>query len=441
MPLPYELTTTSIIKYLKKQKEDTNKVKALIDLCSVMSNINSDTVILISNKAIELAAKLKWKKGIIKSYLWLGHSYFLKGDFTKALSLGFNSLKIAEEIGDKLLIIKSNANIGNIYKDIDEDENALKYYLKALRISEEIKDKNRIGQQLGNIGNVYRNRKDYSKALTYYFKALTISEELGLKNNASIWLNNIGNVYSDRGDSALEAGDEKYANNILFPKAISYYQKVLLMASEMNDKVGSTRTLANMGSLYIEIRKYNEAEKCLLKAFVLSDSIAAMDYKKRIEESLSHLYYEQGRYKEAIYHYQNFINIRDSIINGENIKKQTQTEMQFEFDKQQIADSIRSADKLIQENLKHEQEIKQQKIFTYGGIIGFLLMIIVAAVSFRAYKAKQKANEIILEQKELVEEKQKEIMDSIKYAKRIQESLLPTKKYIERILNKKGNAG
>ena len=35
-------------------------------------------------------------------------------------------------------------------------------------------------------------------------------------------------------------------------------------------------------------------------------------------------------------------------------------------------------------------------------------------------------------QKHLVEEKRKEVLDSIHYAKRIQNSLLPTEKYIER---------
>jgi hypothetical protein len=44
---------------------------------------------------------------------------------------------------------------------------------------------------------------------------------------------------------------------------------------------------------------------------------------------------------------------------------------------------------------------------------------------------------IITAQKLLVEEKPKEILDSIRYAKRIQTSLLSNEKYIHRSLNKK----
>jgi len=68
-------------------------------------------------------------------------------------------------------------------------------------------------------------------------------------------------------------------------------------------------------------------------------------------------------------------------------------------------------------------------------------MLLVAFLIFRSYRIKQKHNEIITQQKfevekqkELVEEKQKEIVDSIKYARRIQQSLLPTDKYIQRNL-------
>jgi ribosomal protein L4 len=39
-------------------------------------------------------------------------------------------------------------------------------------------------------------------------------------------------------------------------------------------------------------------------------------------------------------------------------------------------------------------------------------------------------------QKELVEEKNKDILDSIRYAKRIQQSLLPSEAYIKRVLKK-----
>ncbi|MDG2330911.1 MAG: hypothetical protein P8M05_04905, partial [Flavobacteriales bacterium] len=50
---------------------------------------------------------------------------------------------------------------------------------------------------------------------------------------------------------------------------------------------------------------------------------------------------------------------------------------------------------------------------------------------FWAFRQKKKDNRIIRLQKELVEEKNQEILDSITYAKRIQSAILPTRKVVE----------
>ena len=52
-------------------------------------------------------------------------------------------------------------------------------------------------------------------------------------------------------------------------------------------------------------------------------------------------------------------------------------------------------------------------------------MLALAFFIFIGYQQKQKSNIIITQQKELVEEKNKEILDSINYAKRLQEAILP----------------
>ena len=55
-------------------------------------------------------------------------------------------------------------------------------------------------------------------------------------------------------------------------------------------------------------------------------------------------------------------------------------------------------------------------------------------ISFRAYKQKKNSSEIIAKQKELVEDKQKEILDSINYAKRIQSAILAREEDIKKHL-------
>ncbi len=70
-------------------------------------------------------------------------------------------------------------------------------------------------------------------------------------------------------------------------------------------------------------------------------------------------------------------------------------------------------------------------------VCGILLLVLAFALfAYRSYLQKQKANIEITKQKHVIEEKQKEILDSIYYARRIQRSLLPNEKYIARQFNR-----
>ena len=64
------------------------------------------------------------------------------------------------------------------------------------------------------------------------------------------------------------------------------------------------------------------------------------------------------------------------------------------------------------------------------------MVLVLALVLFNRYRVKQKANLQLEKAYYLIEEKNKDITASIKYAKRIQDSLLPSEKYLSRILKK-----
>jgi serine phosphatase RsbU (regulator of sigma subunit) len=128
------------------------------------------------------------------------------------------------------------------------------------------------------------------------------------------------------------------------------------------------------------------------------------------------------------------IKMRDSLDRMENKKAILRQQFKSEYDKKTMADSTVAANTRLIEQNRHEHEIARQKLFTYGGVFGFLLMLAIAFISFRAFRIKKTANKEITQQKHIIEEKQKEILDSINYAKRIQYTLLAhadfLKKYI-----------
>lgn len=412
---------------LKKGKEIKNK-RIISSVLGSIGNIYSaqnkySPALDYYSQALKIANEQNNKAGIAIQLGNMGTVYLNQTNYSKALDCYFKALKIGEELGDQSRIEIQLGNIGILYDEQQDYPRALDYYSRALKISKNRGNKDGIAGNLANIGGIYLSQAKYNKALEYYVEALKMDEELGDKNNSATIMGNIGIVYFKLGD---------------YSQGLDYYLRALKVAEELDDRDGIARHLGNIGALYIKTGNFAQAEKYLKSALIVSTEINALNLIKENQQDLSNLYDTTGRHELAYIHYGYYILYRDSLQNEENIKKQTRIEMQYDFDKKETADSIRNIEQVIQEHLKQDQEIKQQKTYTYGGVIGFMLMLLVAGVSFRAFRQKQKVNEVIALQKNLVEKKQKEILDSIHYAKRIQQSLMPTEKYMHKNLTRLG---
>lgn len=446
----------SLSTFIKTAKSDTIKIKTLNVLCTEYRIIGEmDNAILKGNEGLKLSRELQWKKGeaeiltnigiihwsqgnyslalnnysealkinellgdenkIANSLGNIGLVYWNQGEYPKALSFYFKALQLNEKTNNKEAQAKNIANIGNVYWNQGDLDQALNYYFKALKIAEETNDKNGICIDLGNIGLVYWNKGNYDQALEYYFKALKLAEKLNSKSLISAWKSNIGNAYNSQ---------KKY------DQALEFYFASLKLDEELGDQVGVATTLGNVGVLYFEQKKYSESKTSLLKALNVSTTIGATYIQKDHHQSLSKLYSETNNFELALMHYRTYISLNDNLTNEENTKKTVQSQMQYEFDKKE---AVTKAEQDKKDSIDSKEKQKQQ-IIIYAISAGFLLMLILAGVIFRSLKLNKQKNKLISHQKAIVEEKQKEIIDSIHYAKRIQQSLLPTEKYISQNL-------
>ena len=437
---------------------DTSKINTLNELSWELKNNKPDTAIILCTRALALAEATKWQKGIAGSLRNLGAYNYLKGNYPQALQHYFKALKINEELKDKKGISATLGNIGIVYRNQGDYSKALDYYLKALKIGEELGDKNRIAIQLGNIGIVYDNQKDYPKALDYYFRALKMDEELGNKNNIAAWLGNIGSVYDEQASTASPDNPNNVAINSaeqerLYNKALDYFFMALKIAEELGSKNRIAADLGNIGSLYTSLKKYKKAEDYLKQALTIDTAIGSVDGQKYRHEDLSKLYSQTGKHKLALEHYKHYIIYRDSLLNAENTKKSIRTEINYDFDKKEAAAKAEQEKK----DAIVKEEKQRQAVIRNSLIGGFVLVLVLTLVVLRSYRQKQNANrelalknqkienayKVIEEQKQLVEEKhkivqekQEEILDSIRYAKRIQTAFIASEKYIDKNLKK-----
>ncbi len=477
----------SLIFLLKKDKADTNKVNHLNQLAIELWG-NLDTAIICSSQALKLAEKINigtkekgWLKGIAKSNYLLGVFNFDKGNFYIALGYNTTALKIWEQIEAetnnpvtlrqvRIAKAKSIGEIGNAYFGQSNYPKALEYQLKALKLSESLNQERAVGNILGNIGNIYSDQKQYEKAIEYYLKSLKVGRKLGNKYDMSIDLRNIAIVYSKKGDAYKQleysmmalstskqlGNDFETANNLIsvgsafqnladsalksgtpydqlkgeYEKAMAYFLESLSLEKDQGNLFGEAMNYSNIASIHIAQKNYKEAERYFLKALSLDSTLGSLSQIKEMHEGLGELYYLKGDYKNSLKHIKLYSQSKDSLFNEEKNNEITKHEMNYEFDKKEVA----SKTLLDKKEALAETDRKRQNIFFWLLSIVALAVAIVAIIVFRSLRLTRQQKQIIEQQKVVVEEKQREVLDSIYYAKRIQQSLLPTEKYINKNL-------
>jgi pentatricopeptide repeat protein len=200
----------------------------------------------------------------------------------------------------------------------------------------------------------------------------------------------------------------------------------------MNDQKNAAIAYVSLIDLCVKAKRYKEALNYYNYAITLAQPNNLLSSLKDAELCASEAFEKIGDPKNALLHYKSYIMLRDSIFNEENTRKTVKAEMNFEFAKKE------AEIKLEQEKKEAiaAAESKKQKVILWS-VSGILLLVLFFAVyAYRSFLQKKKANEAISHQKHIIEEKQREILDSIHYAKRIQRALITSETYISRHVRK-----
>jgi tetratricopeptide (TPR) repeat protein len=254
-----------------------------------------------------------------------------------------------------------------------------------------------------------------------------------------------GTAYINLGSYYQKVKDNK--------NAIEYFNKAEKIFSELKMQPNLADIYYSLATLYFDMNDYPKSEKYAKQTLEIANKSESYTLKSEAHLALKNVYEKTNNIGQAYSHYKDYIAARDSTFNEKNRKEQFKAELIYEYDKKKYSDSLDQVlTKKIQiKELSQEREkTETQRKFKYIAVAGCLLFLILALYIFKNYKDKQKANKIISEQKDqveiqnekielqkaILEEKNKEIIDSIYYASRIQQSLLPTEKYIDKNLKR-----
>lgn len=419
----------------------------------------NDSAFTYYSKSYDAYNLINNKKGMAGALHNIGLKYSTRGESEKALEHYFKALKINSEIDNKIWMTYNYSMIGSQYSAIGNNPKALENYIKGLTILEKLDDKRTIALYCEKLAILYRKINDLNKALFYAEKGLKINLDLDDKIEIADSYNILFVIYSEKGERvkakeytlmALKIyeklnypnGMSTCYNNLAlgynaeenFAKALEYFLKSAKISEMTDNEKDLISSYGNLSVTLFKQKKYQEALKYALKSLELAKKLKEVDYLMDCNLLVSEIYEEINDGKSAIKYYKEYVIQKDSMFNEENTKRLVKSEMNFEFEKKSV---LAKAEQQKKDAIALEQ-IKQQKAQRNYFIIGFILILIVAIIVFISYRQKKKANIHITEQKQIaerqkhiIEEKHKEITDSINYAERIQRSFLATKELLD----------
>jgi serine phosphatase RsbU (regulator of sigma subunit) len=390
------------VEYLKKYN---NQISDLID--------NGDYD--IAHKKIDslfiFSRKINYIEGVAESYNLRGAINRDQSNLHDALDNFSNALVLFEQLKMPVKVAGIQNNLGLIYSEIKEYRTALAYYFKAEKINVSRNQKAFLAINYNNIATCYQKMKQFTSAKIYLNKSLALRKEVSDTVGMAMAYHNIGinHQLTNERDSAI----------FFFNKSLGYL-------NGMSENIGHAYNYLELGNTLLQQNKITEAEKYLLNALRISEAAELEGLKVEIFKYLSTLYEKKLDFKKAFTYQNLYLTSKENVESDESKNEILKKELELEFDKRQALQKKDSENKQAVSNA----EIRSQKKLTAWAFVALLVLSGLILIVFRGYNQKRKANAIISKQKELVEHKNKEILDSINYAKYIQNALLPSEKAI-----------
>lgn len=400
---------------IHRQQSDTKGVATLLNNLGMAyrSSGKPDTARLRFEEALTIFRSLQDVTGAANALNNLGIIERNVGDREKATELFLDALDLFRKLGDRQGEANTLNNIGNVYFQQKRFDGALEFYEQSLELSRELGDQRSVAGKLSNLGGVHLSMGNGEKALAMTTEALSIQQELGDANGRVSALNNLGSLHVHMGDTAT---------------GMARYREAEKIIRSSENALHAPETYASIGELLIAEGEPEAAleymDKALRKARTHGSTAMLINVYQRLSETYAAL-----EDFEASYRMQRYAgSLRDSLEQGMSKRQLAEMQARFETEQKQRQIELLNKEKEVQELRINKQITVRNMVIAISMLTLILLLLIYAR-----YRTKQRANKLldrknheIEEQRKAVEEKNVQITSSIEYAKRIQDTIMPS---------------
>ena len=310
------------------QNEESQLLKATIlnnfgkiysDLCLYDKALDSYTESLAIRKSILGINNADYASSLNN----IGIVYSSMGQYQSALQYLENSLNVKKELfgENSTKYCATLNNIGNVYLQLSQYDKAMEFYAQTQHNYEQAQETNGLNyaSTLSNIGHAWWDKEDPKQALKYIQKAIKLRGNI-LGHNHPLFLyslNDLGVLHQELGHSR---------------KALHSFKSAL----KSNDALLNILTQNNIGTFYLEKRKYESALQYYMQSAKTIESVFGYNHPKNAVsyKNMGDVYFKMGENENAMNCYSKAMEI-DRFILRNNFSFLTEQERQQYWEQNQ----------------------------------------------------------------------------------------------------------
>lgn len=421
-----------------------------------------DSAYLVNKKALGLRLENSDTSGIATNYHNIGLIFYYKSEYDSALQNHIKALELWKSLGDTIQMMKLYSHIGLIHEMTGRYPEAFEYLLKSSRLKITLKGYNLSIYNISGLSNEYyetyynneiriqqkslieEEQKDpvdpiklskahHSLGLNYFYLGkydsalieLKASHRIKIKYGILPWWNDLARAYLRSGmlDSALYChyqGLETYKARGTAINVLATYEMIgrtllelndpdralpaIINARDINEEMGNRQALASsyhdLGNVFFLMGQYKAALESTEKSLEIAEEVGAVKTIRKALKLLVDISEKDGDYNDALIYLKRYNDLNETIVNGENLIRLAQMELQYEneIQKNDLV-SLEQKDQLNQARIQRNRLI----VLLLAGVLGLSILLIFSV--YRRSRLKHRAN-LILEKSN----KEKEVL-------------------------------
>ncbi len=383
---------------LQALPDDTLKVLIINRVAWDTAYYNLALGLEYAQEGLRVAKKINFTRGIVIAYNALGATYCDMGDYNDALDAHMVGLNNAEKYGDPKLTGTALMNISLVYNSMKDTANSTAFLERAILEYEKVNYEQGLAAAYINLGGQYFEIDHLERSTICFQKALSLARK---SNKAEM----MSHAYSGLALCLADTG--------LFELAHKYIDSAFAVVAELNDSYVLAKIQANVATLLVLEKKYSEAEDAYLKAMAAFREIGVREEVQVFYMELSNICDLTNRPQEALDYWKKYMILKDSLVNEDVLDHQRNLEALYESEnkKQEI------------ELLTTKGSVRQWFLVAIGAC--FIVLIFLTIMLYKRNQFRKKTNQETALQNSLIHQQTREITDSISYASRIQEAVIP----------------